>query len=697
MKLICFVLLLCEFLQSGFAMAENAEVDGGLYEWSGQDAVELAVELNVPCEPIGETIVRARSESITLAEDEVSVAEVRTPGRTSVTGLMDSVPSVYVSQDERGESDISLRGFDQRQLMILIDGVPIMSPYDARMDLGKFPAFLLDRIEIFKTNSTKLDIPVGLGGGVNLVTRTPAPCTEFEVVSEASYPYATIGSAAVSTTVDDVGFVVTGGYRFDNGWPMSARFSEERNENGGIRENSDFADGNIGTKVTYEIHRHSLEATAFFTRGTYGVPPHTMLLMPRYWKWDPWQAGHGQLVHKWRPESWLEFREHAFVTGIGNTVLSYDDAEYAAQETMASFYSEYRELSTGFGWSGSIRLEPDWANYVEFRPVLLVRYMSHDDEYRQPGQEVPEIEQEFDETSMSAWRLIGSLRNEWRFLEPAGFSAGLQYEGEFPDDSPEDVNPSIMHFYGPVASVFGWPHDTLRLQASLSRRGRFPTFKERYSPTLGGSVPNPDLKPEKAWHFGVDISWDPHEIVGVKLSGFDSEVEGLIEQRAVGTGTYMIQNIADARIAGAEVEVNLEPVDELGIDLAYTYLFATKINAPDRDELLYRPEHKAFAAVTYEPFDWWELSTGVNIIGPQNYQNDINNRYGRFGTYALVGTGTSFRVWCDHLSCMEIAGRGENILDVNYQTRYGFPGAGRRFWVSLKLTTDSGDRAGDSG
>ena len=129
--------------------------------------------------------------------------------------------------------------------------------------------------------------------------------------------------------------------------------------------------------------------------------------------------------------------------------------------------------------------------------------------------------------------------------------------------------------------------------------------------------------------------------------------------------------------------------------LAYTYLHATKIDAPDRDELLYKPEHKAYGSVTYSPFDWWETSTGLNIIGPQYYQNDINNRYGTFSTYALWNVGTMFRAWCDSDRCLEISGRFENLLDSDYQTRYGFPGAGRRFWLSLKLAAQSSHSAGE--
>ena len=327
--------------------------------------------------------------------------------------------------------------------------------------------------------------------------------------------------------------------------------------------------------------------------------------------------------------------------------------------------------------------------------MVSARYMTHESRSEVPDSSGQGMVSEDRDPALAAWRVNGSVLNEWKVLRSLGFKAGALYEGEFPAQNPSEIDPTAMHLYGPAAGLFGSPLDSLFLEGSVSRRGRFPTFKERYGTTLGGNVPNPDLSPEIAWHFGLDLSWTFREALAIHLSGFDSEVDGLIQQVSLGGGSYTLENTDDARLAGAGINVSAKPVGAFRIDAGYAYLYARRLGAASEEErLLYRPEHKLFGSAGFDPFDWWEISTGVDLVGPQRYQNDINNRYGTFGLFALWRAGTVFKVACERDLCFEIESSATNLLDTYYQTRYGFPGQGRRVWLLFRLTADHGTRLG---
>nr|WP_269901305.1 TonB-dependent receptor plug domain-containing protein [Paenalcaligenes faecalis] len=87
----------------------------------------------------------------------------------------------------RGETTLSVRGFDSRQVPIFLDGIPQYVPYDGNEDLDRFTTFDLSEIRVAKGAASLLYGPNTLGGAVNLVTRKPTK--EFE--GDVRFGYAT--------------------------------------------------------------------------------------------------------------------------------------------------------------------------------------------------------------------------------------------------------------------------------------------------------------------------------------------------------------------------------------------------------------------------------------------------------------------------------------------------------------------------
>ena len=91
------------------------------------------------------------------------------------------LPGVSVRPNSRGESVVRIRGSEERQAAVFLDGAPLSVPWDGRVDLGVLPASLLNTVSV-----TKGAVPIEYGtnavaGVVDLQTRRDDASTEAEV------------------------------------------------------------------------------------------------------------------------------------------------------------------------------------------------------------------------------------------------------------------------------------------------------------------------------------------------------------------------------------------------------------------------------------------------------------------------------------------------------------------------------------
>src|ERR1700681_4197993 len=101
---------------------------------------------------------------------------------TNIADAVGRLPSVSLERDEGEGKYVQVRGTEPRLTNVTVDGVHLPSPEGAvrNIKLDAIPASLVERIEVIKTLSAKQDAD-GIGGTVNLVTRTPADKPTYEV------------------------------------------------------------------------------------------------------------------------------------------------------------------------------------------------------------------------------------------------------------------------------------------------------------------------------------------------------------------------------------------------------------------------------------------------------------------------------------------------------------------------------------
>ncbi len=149
-------------------------------------SVDLAAAPAAPVAPAGRVatvdslVVTASPVVPSLAADPVAVATVLPVGDSGATdlgGLLDAVAGVQMRRygGVGAPVTVSLRGASPGQLVVLVDGVPLVDAQGGGGDLSRLSLERYDRVEVYRGL-----VPVGFGGGggvgaVNLVTRADAP------------------------------------------------------------------------------------------------------------------------------------------------------------------------------------------------------------------------------------------------------------------------------------------------------------------------------------------------------------------------------------------------------------------------------------------------------------------------------------------------------------------------------------------
>ena len=125
------------------------------------------------------------------SDDIVQVLPLKVITSLPNTNIADAVgraPSVSLERDEGEGKYVQIRGTEPRLNNVTINGVnvPSVEGLVRNIKLDSVPADLVERIEVFKTLSANQDAD-GVGGTVNLVTKTPADKLGYEIGGEGGY------------------------------------------------------------------------------------------------------------------------------------------------------------------------------------------------------------------------------------------------------------------------------------------------------------------------------------------------------------------------------------------------------------------------------------------------------------------------------------------------------------------------------
>ncbi|OGD21652.1 MAG: hypothetical protein A2W03_17080 [Candidatus Aminicenantes bacterium RBG_16_63_16] len=552
-------------------------------------------------------------------------------------------PGAMVTVGNKNEYSLKLRGFDNRRIALLVDGVPVIDPYYGSFDLKTIAAGGVESVQITQGPSSVLYGPNTMGGIVNVITRRPGP--EPRVLLSASYGDRSTKSLTLDSSYlwKKFGFAAAAGHQDSNGYNYP--------DPGGTdlaRANSDYSRTNLNLKLYYNPNNRSeIMVNGGYYHSEYGLPP-DLYGRARYWRfpnWDRTMLNAGGFTALGERSS-LRFR--AFYVRYDNSLDFFSNQAMTVRQSRSTF----ENADYGVFGIGDFCLAP-------WNSLKVSLYYQGDKVRTQDDVNLPWTT--FDQATFSSGVEDHlTLTQRWRVI----FGASWDHLAKFEGQSTSRVNPLVGLKYSPA--------EDLDLHLSYAAKSRFPSMNSLYSPSQG----NPDLRSERAatWEIGAIYNR------GIYLAGavFATELYDMINSFRLPSGLRAYFNIGESRMKGAEVQLQ-KSWPWLMATVNYTYL--DHLNISDNRPLDVLSRHNlTFELDVQLPA---RLRLGVaGLFASKSYWYDNNAR--KLLTIADYGYLDVVLSWPagGFAPFVKVA----NVFDTYFITEPGFPWRGR--YIEVGLRTD---------
>ncbi len=616
---------------------------------------------------LGEVIVTSSNSSLVNSSSVVDVKlnEINKTDGYNVTDPLKYLPGLYITTTSKNESKIYMRGYDQRQVTVFLDGVPIYEPYSGTVDLSNLPKSSIEKITVSKGMPSLAYGSNSMGGTINFITKDRIDKNvSLELESGAAHRT----SFGISGGFGKMFYSINAGFSKSDGFDIPETQSNYQNEDGGKRNNSDYE--NIGGMLKVGVNNFyntNLAYSLMIVDNEKGVPTDVYTSRPRFWRYSEWSKTTNNLMFSSGIGSLFRFKGNIFYDTYKNVLDSYDDDSFTSQDMKYAFHSTYDDHSFGINLVNDI-------NALDFGLTRISLSWKND---------VHKEEGNFNEgfSNYEASLFSSGIEQDINFSEKVSAVAAIGYDLLTPIYSNgsdlRDPSSSINGFVGLSYKV----NENVGLHINASKKNRFPTLKEFYSQTVGRDVANPDLNVEESINSELGINYKLSSGILLNANIFYSSIDELINLVILDDGLRQYQNIGKAEMKGAEIGLNLN-VDDFSMNLAYTYLSAKNVSDDAQSEILeYRPEHVLYLVPSYQFSFGTELRAELFFVGGK-YGVDADLReFVEMDNYLLTNFRASHTIFENYTLYVRV----NNLADIYYETEYGFPQPGREFFVGLKL------------
>ena len=617
----------------------------------------LAVNTAMAVTPDVATISDSELPQVEL--DEIVVTATRTPTKISNTIAQTRVIDSEELQRYQGQTvqdiisrqpgfsnfsnggmgttgNFYIRGYDKRQILVLVDGIRYSSVDDGGAALSLLPAEQIERIEIlYGASGSSMYGADAMGGVIQIFTKgSNIEKNQFSVTAGAG-------------SHDHYLYGATAQFRNDQGTSLS--LSASRNETKGFsavapdgygynKDDDGFKSNNYSLNLNQKVN----EAVTVGISGLY-TDSTTDIDSADQYNWES-------------PYEKLETALHdAYVNqknGVASAYIQYKDAEKTAK--LAYGYS-VADSST-YEYESKVG-NPDKYDTTQQQITLT-------GDYKLPiGTAVYGIEhlkQELDSSVYEAddRKVTGGYLGYILSKDNIDAQANVRHDDYSDFDSETTYNLGAAYHFTPE----------LRVGANYAKGYRVPSFTQLFGPASWGS--NPNLKPETSDNYEAFIEYDTL-LQSTRLTGYHNTVDDLISW----SGSQN-ENIESAKIRGATLSTDWN-IDNYLFGLSYDYQKAENDSGLGNDGnlLAIRPEHKGLVYVGYQLSD---LDIRAEYQYVDDYYYDATNDT-KVESYNLVNISSNYKL-TDNLS---MTARLNNVFNEKYVTAPGYNTDGTNFFTSL--------------
>jgi iron complex outermembrane recepter protein len=600
----------------------------------------------------GEAVEKTATVSLITAE------QIKAKGIKSVAQALDSMPGLNVRVGGKGEAYVRMRGFRQREVALLVDGVPVSSPYDGQLDLSTLPVDIVERIEVVKGASSVLYGANSMGGVINIITRKGDGSSRFSVNGEYGSGQTGKINGVLQGSLGKVRYLVSGGWLDQDHFPLSDDYTPQKNQDEGDRDNSYRRSVNGAVNLGWDVGERG-KASLNFNHVSIerGLPHHDFDKKAKYWQFTDWKEGTLDFLFQKNFDR-VSFKSKVFYQYFNNVLDSFDDATYSTQDTKYAFTSSLKDYSLG----GDV-----FFRYIAGKNLLVKTALRFHHVVHRQQDDVGEDWEKYKANILSI-----PLEAEWTATKHITFTFGASMDMMLFDKDAENESETTTAL-NPQAAILVTPVKRLTLRASAARKTRFPTMKELFSSTSG----NTDLEPMKSNSFELGADYQVTDNVTLGLVGFYNDVTDLIN-RDKKDDPYI--NIDEAVFKGFEASMLWNIDAGTYVSLAYTRLTATDESDQIGTYIQYRPKHKVDSNLSLKLPAEFKCYLTVSYVSSQLYYDDDDMEQS-LDAYTMVDLRISKRIG----KKLEVYVAARNLFDVNYYESEGYPREGRMIFGGIRF------------
>jgi len=605
-----------------------------------------------------EIVVEGDVVSKTATVTTITAKEIQEKGIKNVAEALELIPGSYVRVGGSGESYIRIRGFRQREIALLIDGVPISSPVNGQLDLSTIPVNTIDRIEVVRGASSLMYGPNTMGGVINIITKKSNGDTGFSMSNEYGSGDTGKVGAILQGGIGALRYLVASSYSNQNEYPLSGSYEEQDNQESGARVNSDRKIWNSSVSLGLDMGNKS--------RGTFhfsiidqvrGLPHHESDSKAKFRRYTDWQQGLVDFIFDTHFGK-SSLKAKVYYEYLNHTLDNYDDLTYSTQDNKKSTTENMKNYALG----GDLFYRYHFNQQLLLKSALRFRY-----DHNKSRSDLSDPWGNYAYNTLSI-----PLEIEWRGTDELTITGGISFDQMYFDKG-QDLGSRTVNSLNPQLALIFSSVEVLSFKAAASHKTRFPTIRELFSLDSG----NPDLVPMKADIFELGAEWRINSKWTVSLSGFYNNVDDLIGRPGKDD---LYGNIEKAVFKGFETGLEWNNQHWIILKLFYTYLEAIDKSPVPSGYIEHRPRHKIDTSVAIKLPARFYLSTDIGYVSSQIYYSKEEEKH--LVPFTLFDLSLIKRIG----RFLEFFVTIRNLFDVNYYESEGYPREGRMIYAGFRLT-----------
>jgi len=572
-------------------------------------------------------------EDVTSSVTVITGREIERKQPVSAVDVLRGIEGIHVVQSGGlGKSaGVIIRGGEAGHTLVMIDGMQVNSPTLGMFNFGDLMSDNIERIEIIRGPQSTLYGSDALTGVINIITKKGSGPAKL-VVSVEGGSYETYKeSAALSGGRENASYSLSVSRVDSKGFSTASEKNGNREKDGyGNTTLSGRTVINVTKKLNFDLALRYTDADTDLDSFGGDDPNYKQELISR--------LGSIKLNHQ--ALNWYSY------------YIKYS----ATDDTL-----KYRDPDTA--WNNSeikTRVEEiDWQNdfYTGDINVLTLGY---------------EYEKEEGQNNVAGFD--NAIYNNALYLQEQLFifndrltiTAGARKDDHSMFDDQVTYRAGIS---------FKVPLIETRLMANWGEGFKAPTLNDLFYQDPYGSRGNPDLKPEESTGYDIGFEqWLGEKTVRISTSYFFNDFENLIDWVEYAPWAYEPRNISSAETKGWEFGFDVKPHKSLLLSASCTIL-DTEDKATG-NKLARRPENKGSFSINWTP-GIADFNLSVEKVGKRWDDSDNTEK---LKSYTKVDLATSF----DVSKNLTIFGRGENLLNEDYEESSGYGTAGLSYYGGIK-------------